>query len=187
MVDAAPKAPPSAAGESITPVATKAALVATLTVTGLALAAFLGTTPAEAVDPRHAAWFLWLFAGLFLLRVGGQLVVRARQPTWLPPTEEWNLMPYGLLLPFQLAILALMVWMGIDFTRERGLLVESRPVVGRAVLWFSYAYAFAIAVRYAARMARRPRARWFGGAIPIVFHLVLASFLFVFGRFHDSY
>jgi uncharacterized protein len=41
-----------------------------------------------------------------------------------------------------------------------------------------------MAVRYAVRMARRPGERWFGGAIPIVFHCVLAAWLFVFGSFH---
>ena len=41
-----------------------------------------------------------------------------------------------------------------------------------------------MALRYVVRMVRRPGQRWFGGAIPIVFHLVLASFLFTWGRFH---
>jgi hypothetical protein len=42
-------------------------------------------------------------------------------------------------------------------------------------------------VRYVVRMARRPGQRWFGGAIPIVFHIVLSSWLFVFGSFHASH
>jgi hypothetical protein len=48
-------------------------------------------------------------------------------------------------------------------------------------------YAGAMVVRYAVRMARRPEERWFGGTIPIVFHLVLASYVLVLGRFHASY
>jgi hypothetical protein len=48
-------------------------------------------------------------------------------------------------------------------------------------------YASAIVLRYALRMTRRPDQRWFGGTIPIVFHLVLASFVYVYGSFHASY
>jgi hypothetical protein len=44
-----------------------------------------------------------------------------------------------------------------------------------------------MAVRYAVRMTRRPEQRWFGGTIPIVFHWVLASVVFVYGSFHASY
>jgi hypothetical protein len=43
-----------------------------------------------------------------------------------------------------------------------------------------------MAVRYAVRMYRRPGERWFGGAIPIVFHFVLAAFLFAWGKYNVS-
>lgn len=39
----------------------------------------------------------------------------------------------------------------------------------------------AMGVPYTLRMTRRPAERWLGGAIPIVFHCVLAAFLFVLG------
>ena len=64
---------------------------------------------------------------------------------------------------------------------------QARPVLGETLLWFSYVYASAMALRYALHMNRRPDRRWFGGTIPIVFHWVLASFLFVFGSFHASH
>jgi hypothetical protein len=35
-------------------------------------------------------------------------------------------------------------------------------------------------------MARRPDQRWLGGTIPIVFHIVLASWLFVLGSYLRS-
>ena len=47
-------------------------------------------------------------------------------------------------------------------------------------------YAGAMAVRYVVRMYRRPSERWFGGAIPIVFHFVLAGFLFTWGKYNVS-
>lgn len=173
--------------EPLTPLPTKAALVATLVVAAAAMAEFVRRRAAAAIDPQFAAGFLWLFSALFLLRVTGQLVVRLRAPNWLPPTEEWNLTPYQLLLPVQIAMLGLMAWIGIEFSRGSGAAVTPRPAVGEVVLWFAYVYAGAMALRYAVRMRRRPEARWFGGTIPIVFHWVLAAYLYVLGSFHGSY
>jgi hypothetical protein len=171
----------------MTPTATKAGLVATLTVTVVAIALFVALRPDGPIDAQFAAGFLWLFSGLFLLRVGGQLYVRLRHPAWLPPTEEWNLSPYRVLLPIQLVILGLMVWIDVAFSTGHGAPVEQRPGFGEAVLVFSYVYAAVMATRYVVRMARRPNERWFGGTIPIVFHFVLAAYLFVFGSFHASH
>ena len=170
-----------------TPGATKAILLATLAVTAVALAAFLAATRGEPVDARFAAYFLALLTLLFLGRVAGQILVRLRGPRWLPPTEQWNLMPYRYLLPSQLAILAIMLWIVVDLARKDGLLATPRPALGTAVVSFSFLYAAAMGVRYAVRMRRRPEQRWFGGTIPIVFHVVLASFLFVFGTYHASH
>jgi hypothetical protein len=40
-------------------------------------------------------------------------------------------------------------------------------------------------LRYAVTMAVHPERRWLGtGTIPIVFHWVLAAYLFTLGRFH---
>ena len=183
MVDAAPHAVVPPAGEAATPRATKALLVATLVLDAGAIALFLATK-GDPVDARFAAWFLLLFTGLFLARVVGQLLVRARRPDWLPPTEQWHLMPYRLLLPAQLAILAVMGWLAQAFFRESGAVVDRSHGAGQLLLGLSCVYAGGMVVRYATRMARRPEERWFGGAIPIVFHLVLASHLFVLGSFH---
>jgi hypothetical protein len=170
-----------------TPGPTKLALGATFVVTAAALTVFLLERAGGSIDARFAAAFLWLFSALFLLRVAGQVLVRLRRPTWLPPTEQWNLTPYRLLLPVQLLILALMLWIDIDFSRGRGFWIDARPTLGEGVLWFSAVYASAMAVRYVMRMSRRPEQRWFGGTIPIVFHWVLAGFLVVFGSYHASH
>jgi hypothetical protein len=171
----------------VTPAATKLALLATLAVTGVAIALFVTARSDTAVAPRFAAPFLWLFSSLFLVRVGGQLFVRLRRPAWLPPTEEWNLSPYYLLLPAQVGILALMAWIDIAFSVGHGPPVHLRPRLGEGVLLFAYVYAGAMAVRYVIRMVRQPDERWFGGTIPIVFHWVLAAYFYVFGWFHASH
>ena len=161
-------------------------LVATLGLTAAGLGAFFATR-SHPVDPRHAAAYLGLFSALFLLRIVGQVLVRLRGPRWLPPTGQWNLTPYHLLLPTQVAILGLLAWIDSDFARGHGLWTEARPALGRGVLWFALVYASAMALRYAVRMGRRPEHRWFGGAIPIVFHAVLAGYLVVFGSYHASH
>lgn len=170
-----------------TPTATRLALLATLAVTGVAIAVFVTKRAETALASGFAAPFLWLFSSLFLVRVLGQLFVRRRRPTWLPPTEEWNLSPYRLLLPAQAAILALITWIDMSFSLERGRPVHPHPRLGEGVLVFAYVYAGAMTVRYLIRMARQPSERWFGGTIPIVFHMVLAAYLYVFGSFHASY
>ncbi len=168
-----------------TPRVTKVILVATLAITAAALGAFFATRSHPA-DPRDAAAYLCLFSALFLLRIVGQVIVRLRGPRWLPVTEQWNLTPYYLLLPTQVAILGLLAWIDADFARGHGFWTEARPALGTCVLWFALFYASAMAFRYAVRMRRRPEHRWFGGTIPIVFHGVLAGYLIVFGSYHAS-
>ena len=147
----------------MTPLPTRVALVITLALTAAALAAF----HAGVGDPRaHLALYTLLFA----VRVAGQLVVRARKPAWLPPTEEWNLVPYPILLPLQLGLLALMCVVAVD-----------PPPTGDALVGAALLYWLTMAARYTVRMTRNPAERWFGGAIPIVFHCVLAAVLFILG------
>jgi hypothetical protein len=100
--------------------------------------------------------------------------------------HEWNLMPYRALLPIQLAILAVMGVIEVGLFRESGPLAGREQWLGRFLLGFSVVYAAAMAVRYVVRMRRRPEARWFGGTIPIVFHVVLAAFVLTWGRYHVS-
>jgi len=46
--------------------------------------------------------------------------------------------------------------------------------------------ALTMVARYVIRMARHPEARWVGRTIPIVFHIVLAGWLFVLGSYLRS-
>jgi hypothetical protein len=129
---------------------------------------------------------LWLFSVLMLGRVVGQLVVFLRAPSWLPPMAQWQsgLVPYWFLLFTQVVVLVLMISIADDFTRHAGFWVRPMPLLGRIVLAWSYLYASAMVVRYAARMARRPDQRWTGGTIPIIFHVVLAAFQWTFAQYH---
>ena len=106
---------------------------------------------------------LWILLILFILRVLGQLLVVLFAPSWLPPMEAWysGLLSYPLLLPAQIAIIALMVWM-----------IRRAPPARRwPIVAFATVYALAMIVRYAILRTHE---------IPVVFHLVLATFLFVY-------
>ena len=136
------------------------------------------------VPPLYPA----LLAGLtflFVLRVLGQLAVALFEPSWLPPFERWysGLMPYPLLLPTQLAMVAAMIKIVADVARGSGLFVRLGPRIGRFLVRGSYAYAAGMVVRYVITMSLHPELRWFTGTIPIWFHLVLAAFLYTLGRY----
>jgi uncharacterized protein len=137
---------------------------------------------------RRLAILLWVLLLAFYLRVLGQTVVAYAGVSWLPPMEEWysGLVPYPVLLPAQLIIIALYAKVCLDVSREKGFFVRTRPVFGRGVLWFGYLYLASMVLRYIIRMSLYPEARWFGGTIPIAFHWVLASFIILFGHYHRA-
>lgn len=174
-------------GAKASPRVTEAVLLTTLVLTAIALVVFRIRTGASEVASQLAGPFLWLFLALFLLRVLGQIVVVLSAPRWLPPMEQWNLTPYRLLLPTQILFLAVMGWMAADLTWTAGFWARPNGILGFSLTGFSYVYAAVMAIRYAIRMGRRPEQRWSGGAIPIVFHFVLAAFAYTLGSYHASY
>lgn len=135
-------------------------------------------------DPAVAGPLLWALLGVFVLRVLGQVLVVLFQPRWLPPMRQWysGLIPYRHLLPIQIALILVMGFIAHSVGSGRGVLAGPHRPAGRALIAFSAVYAASMLARYALRMARRPDQRWLGGTIPIVFHVVLAVFLYVFGN-----
>ena len=112
---------------------------------------------------------LTLLLALFIARVVGQILVVLKQPRWLPPMEAWysGLMPYRYLLPAQIAIIALMVVM----IRQVAIGAPPNRSLAIGIFVFATIYAAAMVVRFFVR--RRPM-------IPILFHWVLAAFLFTY-------
>ena len=106
---------------------------------------------------------------LFIGRVGGQLLVVLFAPRWLPPMQAWQsgLLPYPVLLASQLAIIALQVAM---IRQVAAGAPPNRPLV-LGILIFATIYAAAMVVRFFVK--RYP-------LIPILFHWVLAAFLFTY-------
>ena len=120
---------------------------------------------------------LWILLGLFALRVLGQLLVVAGIAPFLPPMEEWQsgLLPYPVLLASQLVILAMLATVCVQFSRQRGFFVRRNAWLATPLWIVGWIYAIGMVVRYA--LLRRD-------IIPVIFHIVLASFLLVVARHH---
>ena len=139
-----------------------------------------------APSARAEALILALLAVVFLGRVVGQAIVALSAPRWLPPMEEWysGLIPYPVLLPIQILILALQARISWDLWHGAGLFARRSPRLGVILIWFALIYFMVMLSRYVITMALFPERRWFGHAIPIFFHWVLAGYLFAWSRYH---
>lgn len=138
---------------------------------------------------RRQAVLLGLLACAFLGRVLGQVTVALLEPDWLPPMQDWysGLLPYSILLPIQVAILTFQAFISWDLWRGTGFFTQRYPRFGLGLGRFSYGYFAVMVIRYLITIALFPERRWFGsGTIPIVFHWVLAAYLFTWSRFHYS-
>ena len=122
----------------------------------------------------RAATVLTVLTALFCARVAGQALVSFACVSWLPPMEAWysGLVPYPLLLPIQILTLGVQLAINRQVWRGTGFFAPRRPRLGRALCGISYVYAGAMLIRWSI-------ARTHG--IPIVFHWVLAAYLFTLG------
>lgn len=121
-----------------------------------------------------------LFA-LFIGRVIGQILAATVAPSWLPPMKRWysGLMPYRYLLPTQILFIVAMTLMNVGIARGTGPLGNPGATVGRWLVWASYLYALGMVVRSVRYALAAPDRR--GVLIPIIFHFVLAGFVFAYG------
>jgi len=121
--------------------------------------------------------WLWILVGLFALRVVGQLLVVAGVAPFLPPMDDWQsgLLPYPLLLASQIAILGVFAVVCMHFSRAGGYFFRPRKWLATPLWIAGWIYAAGMIVRYAVLRI---------DAIPVVFHVVLASFLLVVAHHH---
>ena len=133
-------------------------------------------------EPARYPTVMAVLLALFLARVIGQILAATVAPPWLPPMQRWysGVMPYRYLLPTQIVFLVVMTVMTLSVARRSAPLGVGSPAVAAVIIWASYAYALGMVVR-SARYVFTPLARR-GVLIPIVFHFVLAAFLFTYGR-----
>jgi len=124
---------------------------------------------------------LWICQGLFILRVIGQVIVVLYSPSWLPPIKEWysGLIPYPFLLPIQIVLIIFMTKVSWDNTKKAGYFFVTRPKTKKILVVISLVYFLIMFVRFMLSIALIPENRWFKDAIPIIFHWVLATYIFL--------
>lgn len=127
------------------------------------------------------ASLLVLLHALFFARVLGQILATLVAPGWLPAAVHWfsGALPYHLLLPAQILLLMFMTMVTLDGVREAGYWHVERARTRRILRRVAWVYYAAIVLRYALTMWLVPELRWHGHGIPIAFHFVLASYVFV--------
>ena len=131
---------------------------------------------------RHGRW-LWILAALFALRVTAQLLALVVDSPVLPRFESWHsgLLPYPLLLGTQFLILA---WLATTASRVSRAVVQPSRKFGRLVLGVAAIYGMTMLARLVLGATVLSEIRWFASPVPTIFHLVLAGYLFVYGRVH---
>ncbi len=137
----------------------------------------------ETRNVHQYALTLLILAGLFAFRVSAQLIQFVYPMPFLPSYEAWHsgALPYGVLLMTQGVILALclrIVW-GVF----KGTIVVSRQK-GKSLLRVGIIYLVLMGARLMIGLTIASDHYWFGATLPAVFHIVLASFLVVYGENH---
>ena len=132
---------------------------------------------------RQYAFLLLMLTGLFGFRVMAQLVQVWHPVDFLPPYSAWHsgALPYGWLVAAQGVILAAclrIVW-GV-FTET----IAPSTQKGKILFALGAIYLLGMCTRLFVGLTIAPDHYWFGATLPTVFHLVLASFIMVYGRFH---
>ncbi|MEQ1599184.1 MAG: hypothetical protein ABL880_07445 [Methylotenera sp.] len=130
----------------------------------------------------YAKW-LWLCAGLFAFRVVAQLAALLFKPNFLPTFESWHggVLPYPLLLTTQILILIWLAWTASQFSKNN---LQPRRRLGMAIVILASLYFLLMLLRLLLGLTILSEHRWFASYLPAFFHLVLASYLFLYGHFH---
>jgi len=134
---------------------------------------------------RYAPW-LWLLLGLFTIRVLAQPIALRVDTPLLPRFESWHsgVLPYPLLVLTQAVIilwLARTAWM---FTTGA---IAPRFRLGVVMMALGGVYFAAMVMRLLLGATVFGDERWFASPLPTAFHLVLATYLLLYGHFHWRY
>jgi hypothetical protein len=140
---------------------------------------------ATSSSQRYGRW-LWALLTLFVVRVVAQPLALLISAPFLPPFESWHsgVLPYPWLVVAQLLIIA---WFGrTAWHFSRGDVVPNHRL-GIWMLILGGIYFAVMLARLALGLTVLSNNRWFSSILPTLFHLVIASYLIVYGHFHFSY
>ena len=120
---------------------------------------------------------------LFLFRVLAQLIQAIHPISILPPFEAWQsgAMPYSLLAMSQ--ILIMVICARIFWRLIVGTVMPSFGK-GRVVFALGLLYFGVMLFRLVMGLTLAQNHSWFSAKLPTIFHLVLATFLILYGHFH---
>ena len=132
---------------------------------------------------NNIATWLWVCLVIFTLRVLGQFLVYKFDIQALPPFEAWysGAISYKFLLLWQLFIMSAM---GLFAYRISKNLVVPRYRLGVVLRAVGTLYFCIMFVRLLISLFGLSNDIWFSRPIPSFFHLILASYLFLVGRYH---
>ena len=140
----------------------------------------------KAVQPYaskpYTKW-LWLCTSLFAFRVIAQLAALLFKPKFLPSFESWHggVLPYPLLLSTQILIFIWLAWTAWRFSQNN---IYPRRRLGMVIIVFASLYFLVMLLRFLLGSTILSDYRWFASYLPAFFHLVLASYLFLYAHFH---
>jgi hypothetical protein len=135
------------------------------------------------LTPYEYARVGWVLVALFAGRVIAQPLSLVMPG--LPPFEAWHsaTIPYWLLLLSQLVILATLAWTTYRIGAGH---VTPRRSVGTAAIALGALYFAVMSARLVLGVTLLRDVRWFASPIPTMFHLVLASWLLLYGHLHRT-
>jgi len=144
-----------------------------------------GAASAKRWKAQGFTTLLWVFSLLFAGRVSGQALQCLAPQTWLPSFHAFqgSNLPYWLLLPVQLLILASMT--NISLRAQNGTITPSRQAC-RALGWAGGLYMAVALGRIAVGLSLPAGPHWYRAWIPAAFHVVLAGFVLTLSAFHRT-
>jgi hypothetical protein len=130
---------------------------------------------------RTREMLLWLCLSLFVIRVVGQVEVVLLAPSWLPPFRAWEsgLIPYSVLLPIQILLIAWMAIIASDHSRGSGYFWVTQGLTRRRLRLIAGIYFAVMCIRLAMTVAIPPHTLLERGLIPIIAHWDLAAFIYL--------
>ena len=135
---------------------------------------------------KKYSYSLGILLFIFCFRVGAQFVQFVSPVAFLPPFEAWQsgALPYEVLAVSQIIIIFVLLRFVLRLASGRE--IPDRKA-GQIYLIFGWAYFGIMLFRLLAGLTFAEGHSWYGAIIPALFHLVLASFLILLGRFHFKY
>lgn len=137
---------------------------------------------------RWRSLALWLSLSLFVVRVIGQIEVVLLSPSWLPPFRAWEsgLIPYSVLLPIQIVLIAWMAIVAADHWRGSGYFWVRHRSTRRRLKIIAGIYFAVMLLRLVITAATPPHTLLERGLIPVIAHWDLAAFVYLTGSSFSS-